>query len=37
MMIPRGKYTFDMYEDFAKFHGRTFDYKVMYADVKKVF
>ena len=37
MMIPRGKYTLDMYEEFAKFHGRTYDYKIMYSDIKKVF
>jgi structure-specific recognition protein 1 len=37
MMIPRGKYTLDMYEDYAKFHGRTYDYKIMYNDIKKVF
>jgi len=35
--IPRGKYTMDMYEEFAKFHGKTNDYKVMYKDIKKVF
>ena len=37
MMIPRGKYTMEMYEDFAKFHGRTHDYKIMYKDIRKVF
>ena len=37
MLIPRGKYTMDMYENYAKFHGRTHDYKIMYNDVKKVF
>ena len=30
MMVPRGKYTMDMYEEYMKFHGRTYDYKVMY-------
>jgi structure-specific recognition protein 1 len=37
MLIPRGKYTMDMYENYAKFHGRTHDYKIMYNEVKKVF
>ena len=37
MMIPRGKYTLDMYDEFAKFHGRTYDYKIMYEDIKKIF
>ena len=37
MLIPRGKYTIDMYEQHLKFHGRTFDYKVHYQDIIKVF
>jgi len=35
--IPRGKYNMDMFEEYAKLHGKTNDYKVMYKDIKKVF
>ena len=37
MIIPRGKYSFDLYSTFAKLHGRTNDYKIMYKDIKKGF
>jgi structure-specific recognition protein 1 len=37
MVIPRGKYSFDMYADFVKLHGKTNDYKIMYKDIHKCF
>jgi structure-specific recognition protein 1 len=37
MLIPRGKYSFDLYSDFAKLHGRTNDYKILYKDINKCF
>ena len=37
MLIPRGKYTLDMYSTFAKLHGRTHDYKILYKDINKCF
>lgn len=37
MIIPRGKYSFDMYADFAKLHGSTNDYKILYKDISKCF
>jgi structure-specific recognition protein 1 len=37
LMVPRGKYTLDLLKSFAKFHGRTHDYKIMYKDIVKVF
>lgn len=37
MIIPRGKYSFDMYSTFAKLHGRTNDYKILYKDITKCF
>ena len=37
MIIPRGKYSFDLYADFAKLHGRTNDYKILYKDINKGF
>lgn len=36
-MIPRGKYTLDLYTDFLKMHGTTHDYKVIYKDIEKAF
>lgn len=37
MIIPRGKYSFDLYSDFAKLHGRTNNYKILYNDISKCF
>lgn len=37
MLIPRGKYTLDLYATFAKLHGRTHDYKISYKDINKGF
>lgn len=37
MLIPRGKYSLDMYSTFAKLHGRTHDYKLLYKDINKGF
>ena len=37
MIIPRGKYSFDLYSTFAKLHGRTNDYKILYKDIDKGF
>ena len=37
MIIPRGKYSFDFYSTFAKLHGKTNDYKIMYKDIQKCF
>lgn len=37
MLIPRGKYTFDLYATFAKLHGRTHDYKISYKDINRGF
>lgn len=37
MIIPRGKYSFDLYSTFAKLHGRTNDYKILYKDINKGF
>jgi structure-specific recognition protein 1 len=33
LIVPRGKYTLDMFSTFAKYHGRTHDYKIMYKDI----
>ena len=37
MIIPRGKYSLDLYNTFAKLHGRTHDYKLLYKDINKGF
>lgn len=37
MIIPRGKYSFDLYSDSVKLHGRTNDYKILYKDIVKCF
>ena len=37
MIIPRGKYSLDLYTTFAKLHGRTHDYKILYKDINKGF
>lgn len=37
MIIPRGKYSLDLYSTFAKLHGRTHDYKILYKDINKGF
>lgn len=37
MIIPRGKYSLDLYSTFVKLHGRTHDYKVLYKDINKGF
>ena len=37
LQVPRGKYTLDMFSTYAKFHGRTHDYKIIYKDIFKVF
>ena len=37
MLIPRGKYSFQLYSSFAKLHGRTNDYKIQYKDITKGF
>lgn len=37
MIIPRGKYTLDLFSTFAKLHGRTHDYKILYKDINKGF
>jgi structure-specific recognition protein 1 len=37
MLIPRGKYTLDMYPTFIKLHGRTHDYKLLHKDINKGF
>ena len=37
LTVPRGKYTLNMYENYAKFHGKTHDYKILYKDISRMF
>ncbi len=37
MIIPRGNYSLDFYSNFAKLHGKTHDYKIMFKDIDKIF
>jgi len=37
MIIPRGNYQLDFYSNFAKLHGKTHDYKIMFKDINKIF
>ena len=37
MVIPRGNYSLDFYSNFAKLHGKTHDYKIMFKDISKIF
>ena len=37
MLIPRGNYSLDFYSNFAKLHGKTHDYKIMFKDIDKIF
>lgn len=37
MLIPRGNYSLDFYSNFAKLHGKTHNYKIMYKDINKIF
>ena len=37
MIIPRGNYSLDFYNNFAKLHGKTHDYKIMFKDINKIF
>lgn len=37
MLIPRGNYSLDFYTTFAKLHGKTHTYKIMFKDIDKIF
>jgi structure-specific recognition protein 1 len=37
LIIPRGYYSLEFYNNFAKLHGKTHDYKIMFKDISKVF
>lgn len=37
LIVPRGKYNIDMYENYAKFHGKTHVYRIMYKDIIRMF
>lgn len=37
LMVPRGKYSLDMFNSYVKFHGRTHNYKIMYENIVQIF
>ena len=37
MIVPRGKYSLDMFQSFMSLHGKTHNYKIMYKNVTKAF
>jgi structure-specific recognition protein 1 len=37
LLVPRGKYSLDLYGNYVKFHGRTHNYKIMYDNIVQLF
>ncbi|OSD07451.1 SSrecog-domain-containing protein [Trametes coccinea BRFM310] len=37
VQTPRGRYDLDMYPEFLRLRGRTYDYKIMYGSISKLF
>ena len=35
-MVPRGKYTMDLYGSYVRFHGRSQQFKLMYKDIDQL-
>jgi structure-specific recognition protein 1 len=36
-LTPRGRYSVDMYQDFLRLRGKTYDYKILYSNIIKLF
>ncbi|CAO3587986.1 unnamed protein product [Absidia cylindrospora] len=36
-LTPRGRYNIDMYQDFLRLRGKTYDYKIVYSNIIKLF
>jgi len=37
LIIPRGNYSLDFYSNYCKLHGKTYDYKIMFKDINRIF
>jgi structure-specific recognition protein 1 len=37
LLVPRGKYCFNMYNNYLKLHGKTHDYKILFRDINRAF
>ena len=37
MLVPRGKYSFNVYNNYLKLHGKTHDYKILFKDINRAF
>lgn len=36
-LTPRGRYNIDMYQDFLRLRGKTYDYKILYSNIVQLF
>lgn len=36
-IVPRGRYEVEMFEEFMRMHGKSYDYKIMYKHIKNLF
>ncbi|ODV82976.1 hypothetical protein CANARDRAFT_30444 [[Candida] arabinofermentans NRRL YB-2248] len=36
-LTPRGRYDIDMYDDFLRLRGKTYDYKIQYKQIQRIF
>lgn len=37
LLVPRGKYCFNIYNNYLKLHGKTHDYKILFKDINRAF
>ena len=37
LLVPRGKYVFNIFSDYLKLHGKTHDYKILFKDINRAF
>jgi len=37
ILIPRGRYDVEMFPSFMKLHGKTYDYKILYSSISRLF
>lgn len=37
LLVPRGKYSFNLYNNYLKIHGKTHDYKILFKDISRAF
>mmetsp|Transcript_11206 Transcript_11206/g.34297 ORF Transcript_11206/g.34297 Transcript_11206/m.34297 type:complete len:508 (+) Transcript_11206:111-1634(+) len=37
VIVPRGRYTVDLYSNYFKMHGKSYDFKILYSSVSRLF